>query len=175
MRVASDCFLLLVWLLTTNKLGICTSYESLEHIDKNLTQRIIRDAGDHRLPILPVINSDGILHGSRENFEDGSCHETILMLLQNKSNSPLSKSISVRRSHWRCSIKKVFLKFCKFHRKTPMFEFLFNKVAGLRPCKFIKKRVEHRCFPVKFAKFLRELWRTFANECRYIALRIKAS
>ena len=83
---------------------------SIEHIDKNLTQRIIRDAGDHRMPILPVIISNGILHGSRENFEDGSCHETILMLLQNKSNISLSKSISVRRSHWRCSVKKVFLK-----------------------------------------------------------------
>ena len=27
--------------------------------------------------------------------------------------------------------------------------------AGLRDCNFIKKRLQHRCFPVKLAKFLR--------------------
>ena len=32
---------------------------------------------------------------------------------------------------------------------------LFSNVAGLRACNFVKKRLEHRCFPVKFAKFLR--------------------
>ena len=32
---------------------------------------------------------------------------------------------------------------------------LFNKVAGLQDCKFIKKRYQHRCFPVNIAKFLR--------------------
>ena len=34
-----------------------------------------------------------------------------------------------------------------------MLESLFNKVAGLKTCNFIKKR--QRCFPVEFAKFLR--------------------
>ena len=33
----------------------------------------------------------------------------------------------------RCSVKKVFLKFCKIHRKTPVPESLFNKFAGPRP------------------------------------------
>ena len=36
-----------------------------------------------------------------------------------------------------------------------MLEYLFNKVAGLSTCKFIKKRLQHRCFRVKFSKFLR--------------------
>ena len=36
-----------------------------------------------------------------------------------------------------------------------MLESLFNKVAGLNSCNFIKKWLQHRCFPVKFAKFLR--------------------
>ena len=37
-----------------------------------------------------------------------------------------------------------------------MPESLFNKVAGLRPCRpLLKKRFWHRCFPVDFAKFLR--------------------
>ena len=39
--------------------------------------------------------------------------------------------------------------FDKFHRKTPVLESLFDKVAGLN---FIKKRLQRRCFPVKFAK-----------------------
>ena len=33
-------------------------------------------------------------------------------------------------------------KFCKTHRKTPVLESLFNKVAGI-------KRVHHVCFPMK--------------------------
>ena len=36
-----------------------------------------------------------------------------------------------------------------------MLESLFNKVAGLKSCNSVKKRPQHRCFPVKFAKFLR--------------------
>ena len=32
---------------------------------------------------------------------------------------------------------------------------LFNKVAGHKACNFIKRRLQHRCFPVNFAKFLR--------------------
>ena len=51
--------------------------------------------------------------------------------------------------------KKSFEIFCKFHKITPVLESLFNKVADLKACKFIKNRLQHRCFPVKFAKFLR--------------------
>ena len=37
-----------------------------------------------------------------------------------------------------------------------MLESLFNKVTELiRPAAVIKKRLQHRCFLVKFAKFLR--------------------
>ena len=43
----------------------------------------------------------------------------------------------------RCSVVKVFL-----------LKFLFN-VSGLQTCKFIKKGLQHRCFRVNFAKFLR--------------------
>ena len=35
-----------------------------------------------------------------------------------------------------------------------MLNSLFNKVAG-QAWSFIKQRLQHRCFPVKFAKFLR--------------------
>ena len=35
-----------------------------------------------------------------------------------------------------------------------MLESLFNKVAGLKACNFIKKRLQHGCFPVSFKNIL---------------------
>ena len=37
----------------------------------------------------------------------------------------------------------------------PVLESLSNKNAGKKAYNFIKKRLHHRCFPVKFPKFLR--------------------
>ena len=54
-----------------------------------------------------------------------------------------------------CYKKGVLKIFCKIHRKTPVSESLFNKVARLRPATLIKKKLWHKCFPVNFAKFLR--------------------
>ena len=45
--------------------------------------------------------------------------------------------------------------FLKISQERPALDSLFNKVAGLRACDFIKKRLQHRCFPVKFVKLLR--------------------
>ena len=39
--------------------------------------------------------------------------------------------------------------------KTPVFGCLFNENANLQFCNFIKKRLQHWCFPVNIAKFLR--------------------
>ena len=36
-----------------------------------------------------------------------------------------------------------------------MLDFLFNKGAGLQARNFMKKRLQHKCFPMKFATFLR--------------------
>ena len=36
-----------------------------------------------------------------------------------------------------------------------MLESLFNKIAVLQACNFIKQRLQHRCFPVRFANILR--------------------
>ena len=36
-----------------------------------------------------------------------------------------------------------------------MLESHFNKVAALKACNFIKKRLQHRCFLVNIAKFIR--------------------
>ena len=56
----------------------------------------------------------------------------------------------VLRPQIRCSEK-----FCKFHRKISVLESFFNKAAGLEACNPIKARLRHRCFPMKFTKFLR--------------------
>ena len=48
--------------------------------------------------------------------------------------------------------KRCSHKFRKFNMKTPTLESLFNKVAGLKVCNFIKKRLLHTLFPVKCAK-----------------------
>ena len=61
-----------------------------------------------------------------------------------------------RNSHQRCSIKKGVLRnFTKFTGKHLCQSIFVNKVAGLSLATLLKKRLWHRCFPVKFAKFLR--------------------
>ena len=50
-----------------------------------------------------------------------------------------------RSSHYRCSVKKAVGK--QIHRETP--------VSESQLCNFIKKKLQHRCFPVKFEKFLK--------------------
>ena len=73
----------------------------------------------------------------------------------------LRKCLNSRRSRQRCYIEKVVL---NIHRKTIVLESLFNRLAGFKTCDFLKKRLQHRCFFVKFAKFLRTpFWRTSTN------------
>ena len=52
-----------------------------------------------------------------------------------------------RTSQRKCSVKKIFLKIYKISRE--------NACVGVCFLNFIKKRLQHRCFLVKFAKFLR--------------------
>ena len=61
-------------------------------------------------------------------------------------------------------------KLRKFQRKTSVLESLFNKVACLRVCSFIKKRLQHRCIPVKLAKFLKTS--ILKNICEQLPLKI---
>ena len=49
--------------------------------------------------------------------------------------------------------KKCFWKFYNIHRKIPVLEWLFYK-----DCNFIKKRRQHRCFPVNLARFFKYLF-----------------
>ena len=45
--------------------------------------------------------------------------------------------------------------YCKFHWKMPVLESLLNKVVALNACRFLKKWLQHRSFPVKLVKILR--------------------
>ena len=47
----------------------------------------------------------------------------------------------------------------------------FSAMSGLQVCNFIKKRFQHRCFPVKFAKFLRTPF--FTEHLRWFRLHVK--
>ena len=75
-------------------------------------------------------------------------------------------SRKTRSSHRWCSIWKTvliseyseiskFQKFRNIHWKRSVLESLFNKVTGLQTCNFIRKTLQHRCFPVNITKFLR--------------------
>ena len=57
--------------------------------------------------------------------------------------------------------KRCSQKFHKIHKKTPVPESLFNKVAGLRPATLLKKRLWHRYFkvqPYSYERKTLELW-----------------
>ena len=49
-----------------------------------------------------------------------------------------------------------------------MLESLFNKVTGLQAWIFIQKILQHRCFPVSIAKFLRTP--ILKNICKQLTL-----
>ena len=48
-----------------------------------------------------------------------------------------------KSSHGGVMLNKVFIKYCKFHRKTPVLKSVFNNVAGLQACNFIKKILKY--------------------------------
>ena len=49
-----------------------------------------------------------------------------------------------------------------------VLESLFDKALGLKACNSIKKSLGHRCFPMKFAKFLRTAF--FTSEFQWLLL-----
>ena len=66
--------------------------------------------------------------------------------IHTNSQKQSSKGVLLKRRSWN---------FHKIHRKTPVPESLFSKVAGLRTATSLKKRLWHRWFPANFVKFLR--------------------
>ena len=43
----------------------------------------------------------------------------------------------------------------KIHKKTPVVEFLFDKVAGMQSAAILTKKHGGRCFPINSARFLK--------------------
>ena len=61
---------------------------------------------------------------------------------------------------YRCSAKKLLLKLDTEFTGKHLYRSLFNRVAGLWTWKFIKKRLQHGCFPVNIPKVLGTVFRT---------------
>ena len=57
-------------------------------------------------------------------------------------------------------------KFHNIHKKTPASEPLYDNIAG-----FVKKRLQHKCFPVNTVKFLRTL--ILNNICERLLLYLR--
>ena len=77
-----------------------------------------------------------------------------------KCNSQISNifhHIKLRKSITNsCSLKKAVLRnFAKFAEKHLCWSLFFKKSACLQSSNFIEKRLQHRCFTVNIAKFLR--------------------
>ena len=81
-------------------------------------------------------------------------------LFQNQTTglaNSLADSIIYRSSHSQMFFK-VFLKNSPQRNTSCVLDcwsLFLNKVSGLKACKFIKKRLQHRCFTGKFAEFSR--------------------
>ena len=68
----------------------------------------------------------------------------------------ISGALKIKSSHWKCSIKEGILQnFVEFTGKHLWQSFFLNKAADVTPATLLKKRLWQRCFPVKFARFLR--------------------
>ena len=73
-----------------------------------------------------------------------------------------------RTSYSQMSFEIGILKVCNIQRKKPVLESLFSKVANLETYKFIKKRLQHRCFPVNIFKEI-----LFKEHHRWLLLYLK--
>ena len=91
-------------------------------------------------------------------------------ILYNSEFASLKQDASLKMlksSNRKCSIKKMFLKILQNSQKKHLHWSLFIiKLQGSGP---IKKRFQHRCFPVDFAKFLEHIvYRTPPSGCTWM-------
>ena len=85
--------------------------------------------------------------------EENTCAGVSTYLFNSQS---MSRPDKCRSSHWRCSVKKGLLKNLANFTGKHLFGVSFNKVPANQAYNFTKIRLQHRCFPVKFSKFLRK-------------------
>ena len=76
---------------------------------------------------------------------------------------PPPKTYHIQKQPPELFYKKAVLKsFAIFTGKHLCWILLLIK---LQACNSVKKRLQHSCFPVSIARFLRTIWRTSANGC----------
>ena len=63
----------------------------------------------------------------------------------------------------RCFIKKLFLIISQYSQENTCVGVFFNENAGLQSYNFIKKRLQHKGFPVNIAKFCDRLFARFST------------
>ena len=73
-------------------------------------------------------------------------------------------------SHQRCFVRKDVLKIFAIFAGKLVLAAVLNKVAELKTCNFIKKRLQHQCFPVNITKYLRTL--IFKSICERLLRKI---
>ena len=59
-----------------------------------------------------------------------------------------------KQSPWGLLSKKVLLKILKKSQENTCTRVSFLVKFQFKDCKFVKKRLQHRCFPVQYAKFI---------------------
>ena len=85
------------------------------------------------------------------------CNTKVIIFLVKKSGIFVRlKQLSIFRSNREVfHRKRVTENFANFTGKNLRWSLFFNNFANLKTCNVIKKRLQLRCFPVKFAKFLK--------------------
>lgn len=74
-----------------NKLVLRMSYyESMEQVDNSLTQRIVTQADNHRVPVSSDVISSNIIQDPMDDYDDRAGDDTILMLSQDQAKAGLS-------------------------------------------------------------------------------------
>ena len=87
------------------------------------------------------------------NFSNKRRFEQIYKtFLQNETIRWITKRRSRREEFFKKGVLENFTKFTEKHFCWSLF---FNKIAGLRPKCLLKKKLQHRCFPLNLVKFFR--------------------
>ena len=107
----------------------------------------------YELPVETVLRS--YMFQYNEDSDDRVIHCSSNFFFLGPGLNLISLRHTTEAAVHRYSSKQVFLKICNIHRETPVLESFFNKVASLKACSIIKKKVQYRCFAVNIAKCVR--------------------
>ena len=104
----------------------------------------------HRVCLDNECSQSVILIGGRNSHPEVSYKKGFLKISQNLQECTCQKQPPGMFCK-KCGLKD----FSIFIEKHLCWILFFNDIAGLKACNFIKKGLQHRCFPVNIAKFLR--------------------